>query len=126
MSATSPRGRPDRAFASGPWLRLMLDANSRFVLRWKKRQKLLDTWGEARKAWEIRRGKRSWEYRHLGDTHTGERHKVGVLAVCLTHPEPAQPLWLVLARPGRHNEPWHLLTSDPIRTAEDAWAVVFA
>lgn len=116
----------DREFASGPWLSVMLEANIRFVLRWKKRQKLLDSWGEARKAWEITRGKRSWEYRWLRDTHTGERHKVGVVAVCVTHPTHAQPLWLVVARPGRHYEPWYLLTSDPIRTVEDAWAVVMA
>jgi hypothetical protein len=116
----------DREFASGAWLRLLLESNIRFVLRWKKRQKLLDSWGEARKAWEITRGKRSWEHRHLRDTHTGERHKVGVLAVCVTHPEHPQPLWLVVARPGRHLEPWYLLTSDPIRTVEDAWGVVFA
>ena len=116
----------DREFASGPWVRLMLESNIRFVLRWKKRNKLLDTWGEARKAWEITRGKRSWDYRHLRDSHTGERHKVGVVAVCVTHPEHAQPLWLVVARPGRHYEPWYLLTSDPIRTVEDAWAVVLA
>ncbi len=116
----------DREFASGPWLCLMLEHNIRFVLRWKKRNKLLDTWGEARKAWEITRGKRSWEYRHLRDSHTGERHKVGVVAVCVTHPAHAQPLWLVVARPGRHYEPWYLLTSDPIGTAEDAWGVVLA
>lgn len=116
----------DREFASGPWLCLMLEAQIRFVLRWKKRNKLLDGWGEARKAWEITRGKRSWEYRVLRDSHSGERHKVGVVAVCVTHPAHPQPLWLVVARPGRHYEPWYLLTSDPIRTAEDAWAVVFA
>jgi Transposase DDE domain len=116
----------DREFASAPWLCLMLEANIRFVLRWKKRQKLLDGWGEARKAWEITRGKRSWEYRHLRDTHTGERHKVGVVAVCVTHPQHPQPLWLVVARPGRHYEPWYLLTSQPIRTADDAWRVVLA
>jgi len=116
----------DREFASGPWLCLMLEANIRFVLRWKKRQKLLDPWGEARKAWEITRGKRSWEYRWLRDGHTGERHKVGVVAVCVTHPAHPQPLWLVVARPGRHYEPWYLLTSDPLRTREDAWGVVLA
>ena len=116
----------DREFASGSWLCLMLESNIRFVLRWKKRQKLLDTWGEARKAWEITRGKRSWAYRHLRDTHTGERHTVGVVAACVTHPAHPQPLWLVVARPGRHIEPWYLLTSDPIRTTEDAWGVVLA
>jgi hypothetical protein len=114
----------DRGFASAMWVQLMLEANIRFVLRWKKRNKLLDSWGEARKAWEITRGKRSWYYRYLRDTHTGERHKVGVVAVCVTHPAHPQPLWLVVARPGRHYEPWYLLTSEPIRTAEDAWAVV--
>jgi hypothetical protein len=116
----------DREFASGAWLGVMLERNIRFVLRWKKRQKLLDTWGEARAAWEITRGKRSWEYRWLRDTHTGERHKVGVIALCVTHPTHPQPLWLVVARPGRHYEPWYLLTSDPIRTAVDAWGVVLA
>ena len=116
----------DREFASGAWLRLLLERKLRFVLRWKKRNQLLDSWGEARKAWEITRGKRSWEYRYLRDSHTGERHKVGVLAVCVTHPTHPQPLWFVVARPGRHYEPWYLLTSDPIRTAEDAWEVVLA
>src|SRR5437867_7860190 len=116
----------DRESASGPWLQIFLEANIRFVLRWKKRQKLLDGWGEERKAWEITRGKRTWDYRHLRDSHTGQRHKVGVVAVCVTHPCHPQPLWLVVARPGRHYEPWYLLTSEQIRTAEDAWGVVLA
>jgi hypothetical protein len=116
----------DREFASGAWLQIFFQANIRFVVRWKKRTKLLDTWGEARKAWEITRGKRSWDYRLVRDTHTGDRHKVGVLALCVTHPTHPQPLWLVVARPGRHIEPWYLLTSEPIRTTADAWAVVFA
>jgi Transposase DDE domain len=116
----------DREFASGPWLCVMLEHNIRFVLRWKKRNKLLDSWGEARKAWEITRRKRSWGYRHLRASHTGERHKVGVVAVCVTHPAHPQPLWLVVARPGQQYEPWNLLTSAPIRTAEDAWGVVLA
>jgi hypothetical protein len=116
----------DREFASGAWLQIFFEANIRFVVRWKKRNKLLDTWGEARKAWEITRGKRSWEHRWLYDRHTGQRQKVGVVAVCVTHPEHPQPLWLVVARPGRQYKPWYLLTSDPIRTTEDAWAVVLA
>ena len=116
----------DREFASGAWLQVMLEANIRFVLRWKKRQKLLDGWGDARKAWEITRGKRSWDYRYLRDSHTHERHKVGVVATCVTHPVHAQPLWLVVARPGRHHKPIYLVTSEPIRSIEDAWRVALA
>jgi hypothetical protein len=33
----------DREFASGPWLQSFFEANIRFVVRWKKRTKLLDT-----------------------------------------------------------------------------------
>lgn len=116
----------DREFASGAWLAVMLESNIRFVVRWKKRNKLLDDWGEARKAWEITRGKRSWDYRYLRDSHTGERHKVGVVASCVTHPSHPQTLWLVVARPGRHLEPIYLVTSEPIRSVEDAWGVVLA
>ena len=50
----------DREFARGSWLCLMLAHNIRLVLRWKKRNKRLDSWGAARKAWEITRGKRAW------------------------------------------------------------------
>ena len=116
----------DRGFASGPWLAELLSADICFVLRWKKGQKLLDGWGEARKAWEITRGKRSWAYRSLRDQHTGTRHKVGVVAVCVTHPTHPQPLWLVVARHGAHHEPWYLLTNDVVRSVDEAWAVVFA
>ena len=41
----------DRGFASGSWLHTLLERELRFVLRWKKGQKLLDGWGELRKAW---------------------------------------------------------------------------
>lgn len=116
----------DRGFAGGPWLTQVLDANVRFVLRWPKRYKLLDAWAEERKAWEIARGKRSWEYRWLQDRRSGTRQKVGVVALNVTHPKHARPLWLVVARPGRGHEPWYLLTSDRIETAADAWQIVHA
>lgn len=116
----------DRGFAGGPWLTQILDANVRCVLRWPKRYKLLDAWAEERKAWEIARGKRSWDYRWLQDRRSGTRQRVGVVALNVTHPHHARPLWLVVARPGRGHEPWYLLTSDRIETAADAWQIVHA
>lgn len=116
----------DRGFANGPWLHTLLSHDLRFVLRWKKRQKLLDGWAELRKAWEIARGKRTWSERMLRDTQSGKQHKVGIVALSVNHPSHAQPLWLVVARVGKGREPWYLLTSDVIRTADDAWEVVLA
>jgi len=116
----------DRGFAGGPWLRQVLTANVRFVLRWQKGYKLLDRWGEERKAWQIARGQRSWDYRWLRDTRRRELQKVGVVALNVTHPTHPRPLWLVVARSGKGREPWYLLTSDRIETAEAAWCVVLA
>lgn len=116
----------DRGFAGGPWLTQVVDANVRFVLGWPKRYQLLDAWAEERKAWEIARGKRSWEYRWWHDRRSGTRQKVGVVALNVTHPPHARPLWLVVAHPGRGHEPWYVLTSDRIETAEDAWQLVHA
>jgi hypothetical protein len=116
----------DRGFAGRPWLTHLLDANLRFVLRWPKGYKLLDQWAEERKAWQIVRGKRSWSTRLIRDTRSRDVRKVGVVACSVTHPHHARPLWLVVARPGKGREPWYLLTSEPIRTADDAWRIVFA
>lgn len=116
----------DRGFAGSPWLSQVLDANVRFVLRWPKRYKLLDAWAEERKAWEIARGKRSWDYRWLRDRRSGVVQKVGVVALNVTHPKHARPLWLVVARSGGRHEPWYLLTSDRIETASEAWQIVHA
>jgi hypothetical protein len=43
-----------------------------------------------------------------------------VLALSVTHAEHARPLWLVVARLKGGKEPWYLLTSDVVRTANDA------
>lgn len=116
----------DRGYASAPWLETLLEGKLRFVVRWKKRNKLLDNWGEARKAWEITRGKRSQSYRYLLDPRTGEQRKVGIVSVVVTHPCHAQPLCLVVARPGKGHEPWYLLTSELVTTPEQAWEIALA
>lgn len=116
----------DRGYAGSPWVQAAITANVRFVVRWKKGNKLLDNWGEARKAWEIARGKRSQDYRMLRDPATKQLIKAGVVAIPVTLLDHPQPLWLVVARLGAGREPWYLLSNDPIRTRADAWAVVLA
>jgi hypothetical protein len=116
----------DRGYAGSGWIQAALAAGVRFLVRWKKGNKLLDNWGEERKAGAIGRGKRSVSYRHLRDTRTKELIKVGVVTIPVTLLDHAQPLWLVIARLGKGREPWYLLTADPIHTLADAWALVLA
>ena len=115
----------DRGFAGRAWLVQALDATVRFVLRWPGRYKLCDATGEERKAWQIARGKRSWEHRLVWDARRHCERRTGVVAFPVTHPASAQPLWLVVARQGKGREPWYLLTTEPVHCADDAWRVVF-
>jgi hypothetical protein len=116
----------DRGFSGGPWLAQASKQGVRFVLRWQKGYKLLDNQGRNRKAWEITRGKRSWEHRLIWDARRHCHRKTGVVAVAVSHLEYDGPLWLVVSRPGKGRSPWYLLTNEPIYSAEDAWRVVFA
>src|SRR5262249_13887585 len=45
----------ERGFARSQWLHEALVCDLHFVLRWPKRYRLLDQWGELRKAWQIAR-----------------------------------------------------------------------
>lgn len=92
---------------------------------WPKRYHLLDHEGEERPAaWQIAQGKRSWGYRWLHDPRRGEDRKVRVVALGVRHPAHTSPLWLVVARPGKGQEPWYLVTADPVPTEAAAWGVV--
>jgi hypothetical protein len=116
----------DRGYAGSSWLQVALSANVRFVVRWKKGNKLLDNWGEERKASAIGRGKRSQSYRSLRDTRSKELIKVGIVVIPVTLLDHAQPLTLIIVRLGKGREPWYLLTAEPIHTLADAWALVLA
>lgn len=130
----------DRGYAGAPWLGELLRSRVRFVQRWPKRYLLVDGEGQEKKAWEINRGRKAWDHRTLRDARRNEEMKVGVLAFRVSHPQqhkavkgvllpaPSEaPLWLVIARTSRKGqEPWYLLTNEPVGTAEDAWEVVLA
>jgi hypothetical protein len=114
----------DREYASEPWLNHLFEHDCRFIVRWKKGQKLLDSWGEERKAWEIVRGKRSWENKLL-KAAKGKEIKLGVYACPVNHPDHPQNLWLVVARNTGVSEPWYLLTTEDAHTPELAWQVIY-
>jgi hypothetical protein len=116
----------DRGFAGSPWLTMAYVHATRFIMRWPKHYRLLDEQMRERKAWQITRGIRSWEKRLLYDARRRCHRKVGIVAAPVADPQHGQSLTLVVARPGHGREPWYLLTNEPVRSADEAWRVVFA
>lgn len=118
----------DRGYGTGPWLGQLWRSRVRFVVRWKKGNKLIDAAGQERKAWEIARGKRSWgtEAKRLWDSHARAYRSTRVLALPVSHPECPEPLWLVVVRQGGGREPWYLLTNEPVETEAQAWDIAFS
>jgi hypothetical protein len=115
----------DRGFAGTPWLTEAFLHAARFVMRWPKNYHLLDENGMLRKPGEISKGKPSWEHRMLWDARKRCERKVGVVAFPVYDPTHHQPLFLVVAR-RKNQSPWYLLTSQTIRSPEDAWNIVLA
>jgi hypothetical protein len=116
----------DRGFAGSPWTMLALQKHVRFILRWKKDYNLLKADGLPYKAWQITRGQRSWEHRLIWDARRRCYRKTGVIAVPVSLPDSPHRLWLVVSRPGAGRKPWYLLTTERIRSAQDAWSIIFA
>jgi len=92
----------DRGSGHGPWLWLLCRYLLRFVVRWKKGNKLIDAWGQERKAWEMARGKRPWgEARLLWDTHCRVYRSTRVLAFPVRHTDVSRPVVVGGGAPGQ-------------------------
>lgn len=116
----------DRGFAGEPWLSAALAQQVRFIVRWKKGNKLINAQGELKKAWELSRGKRSVDHRLIYDYRRRCDRKTGVVFLPVQLPHTSTPLWLVVSRPGPGRLPWYLVTNEPITTPEDAWRIILA
>jgi Transposase DDE domain len=116
----------DRGFAGSPWLHLCFARRQRLVVRWPHGQYLIDEQGRGRKAWQIAHGKRPGDRRRICNAHLGRHLDTAVLAFPVRHPDFAVPLWLVVSRQGKGRRPWYLLTTEEVRTPEQAWKIVFA
>ncbi|MBV9231702.1 MAG: transposase, partial [Chloroflexi bacterium] len=116
----------DRGFAESPWLRLCFALQQHLIVRWPHGDYLIDEKGQARKAWQIARGKRPWGKRQIWNAHLHRYIETSVLAFPVRHPDFAVPLWLVVSRQGKGRRPWYILTTEEVRTEEQAWRIVFA
>jgi hypothetical protein len=121
----------DRGYTGRAWLTLALAFPLRFLVRWPGRYHLLsDRSGVAPvPAWRIAQGLRAWDSRLLWDARHHVERRTGVLAIPVWRRDDylrRQPLWLVVARRGQGQEPWYLLTTEPVTTAEQAWRIVYA
>jgi hypothetical protein len=116
----------DQGFAGSPWLGEWFGRHVRFILRWHKKYHLRDAEGTKRPVGRISGRRRSWGERQVWDARRRPWFQAGVVAIPVTHPDYAQPLWLVVCRPGKGRPPWYLLTTEEISSEEDAWKLVFA
>jgi hypothetical protein len=116
----------DRGFASKRWLGQVFEHNLRFILRWPKRYRLLNSKGQFINAWRVCHGKRSLGHRDIWDARRRCWRKTGIFFTPVSLPKLDYPLWLVVSRPGSGREPWYLLTNEPILSVDDAWRIVFA
>jgi hypothetical protein len=117
----------DRGFAGAPWLGVALRHTLRFVLRWQKGYKLVDSQGRKRKAWQICRGKRSLGQVPIWDAQRKRPRHIGIYFTPLTHPDyPDMPLWLIVSRQGPGRQPWYLLTNQPVTCVRQAWHFIRA
>jgi hypothetical protein len=139
----------DRGLSGAGWLAEALDRGWHFVVRWKKGNHLRPAAApsvgdpaatphrrerDGLAAWRLTAGWRPWGERQLPDPrHPRQPRAVQFAAfpVRLLHRD--EPLWLVVARVRAprarrrgDGEPWRLLTTEPVETAEQCWRIVQA
>jgi hypothetical protein len=115
----------DQGYAGAPWTQRLLDTRLLFVIRWKKHYQLVGPQEQAKKAWELLRGKRSVDHKQIWDARRRCRRTVGIIFLPVHLPGDPRPLWLVASRPGPGHKPWYLLTDIPVLSAQDAWHMIF-
>jgi len=115
----------DRGYAGALWLAALARTETRFVMRWKKGNRLQDLLGNEAPAWMLARGKKTRQSRMVSEGN-GQQSRRGVLAVPVRHPAYPGPLWLVVSRRGKGHEPWYLLTNELADTPARMWKIVYA
>ncbi|WP_460970166.1 transposase, partial [Pontibacter aydingkolensis] len=118
----------DRGYASSNWLGLLLARADRFLMRWPSKYKLVDVKGLCKNAYRFSVGKKATSSRPVRDMVGKATYRRSLVWQPCLHPDyPDCPLTLIICRPGRKGrQPWHLISSEEIRSDRDAWRLVFA
>ncbi len=139
----------DRGMANAKWLGPVLEGSWHFVVRWKKGNKLRPATApsighpeasektrerEGVVAWKLTQGKKPWGHRQITNPRNPKQVinvYYGAVPVYLLTRE--EPLWLVWVRLGRdtkrrrgRQEPWRLLTTEPVTLEGECWRIVEA
>lgn len=114
----------DRGSASGPWLRVLQQLRVKFVIRWKKGHFFFNVQGVKKKLWQIGQGKKYLSHKEIRDSHTGEKMPCDIWWAPIWHESYTYQLYLVKVRVKKHV--WYLVTNEPVKTAEQAWDIVFS
>ena len=114
----------DRGYASGPWIQLLQALRVKFVIRWKKGHCFFNANGQEKKLWQIGQGKKYLAHNHIQDVHTGEKMPCDIWWAPVWHAAYTYQLYVVKVRVKK--KIWYLITNEQIRTANQAWEIVFA
>jgi len=134
----------DRGFAGRPFLHAAVAERARFVVRWPKRYRLVrlgQPATDAATAWRLTAGQRAWGTCGRWDVRRRCWLQTSFFALPVRLPDGPfadHPLWLVVSRRRRArpraggaprwvgDEPWRLLTTEPVQTVEDAQHLIHA
>jgi len=114
----------DRGSASGPWIHVLQQLRVRFVIRWKKGHCFFDAKGEQKKLWQVGLGKQYVSHKEIRDLHTGQKMPCDIWWAPIWHEQYTYQLYLVKVRVRK--KVWYLVTNERVRTADQAWEIVFA
>jgi hypothetical protein len=114
----------DRGSASGPWLQVLQQLRVRFVIRWKKGHFFFNAQGAKKKLWQIGQAKKYLSHKEVRDGQTGEKMPCDIWWAPIWHESYTYQLYLVKVRVKKHV--WYLVTNEPVKTADQAWEIVFA
>ena len=113
----------DRGYASGPWIQLLQSLRVKFVIRWIKKHYFFDANGLEKKLWQIGQGKKYFEHKLIADRQSGVKLPCDIWWAPVRHASYAYQLYVVKVRV--RQKVWYLITNEPVRTAEQAWEIVF-